>query len=63
MVAYEARTGQTLEVEDAKLRGTQHVTFKPGPEGVEVTLALEYEIKDAQRCSPRSSTSCSSAAR
>jgi hypothetical protein len=47
VTAYEARIGQTLEVEDEKLRGTQRVTFEPGPEGVEVALELEYELKHA----------------
>src|SRR5215208_4676747 len=28
VTAYEARTGQTLEVEDEKLRGTQRVAFE-----------------------------------
>ena len=45
VTAYEARTGQTLEVEDEKLRGTQQVSFTPGPDGVEVALELEYELK------------------
>jgi hypothetical protein len=36
----------TLEVEDEKLRGRQHVVFDPGESGVRVTLTLEYELKD-----------------
>ena len=44
--AYEPRTGQTLEVEDGRLRGTQRVEFKPGPDAVEVALTLEYELKE-----------------
>jgi hypothetical protein len=52
VTAYEARTGQTLEVEDEKLRGTQRVTFKPGPDGVEVALELEYELKHANVFTP-----------
>ena len=46
VTAYEARAGQTLAVEDARLRGTQRVAFKPGPETVEITLSLDYELKD-----------------
>jgi Polyketide cyclase / dehydrase and lipid transport len=44
--AYEPRRGQTLEVEDGRLRGTQRVEFKPGPDAVEVTLTLDYELKE-----------------
>ena len=29
--AYEARIGQTLRVEDERLRGTQRVEFRPAP--------------------------------
>ncbi len=46
VTAYEARAGQTLAVEDARLRGTQRVAFAPGPDTVEITLSLDYELKD-----------------
>jgi hypothetical protein len=46
VTAYEARAGQTLAVEDARLRGTQRVAFTPGPDTVEITLSLDYELKD-----------------
>lgn len=46
VTAYEPRAGQTLAVEDARLRGTQRVVFTPGPEHTKVTLSLEYQIKD-----------------
>jgi hypothetical protein len=46
--AYEPRTGQTLAVEDEKLRGTQRIEFAPGADGVTVTLTLEYELKERQ---------------
>jgi hypothetical protein len=36
----------TTEVEDAKLHGTQTVTFAAGEDEVRVTLVLEYELKD-----------------
>jgi hypothetical protein len=45
VVAYELRTGQTLEVEDTTLTGRQTVAFTPGLEETEVTLTLEYELK------------------
>jgi hypothetical protein len=46
VTAYEPRGGQTLAVEDSRLRGTQRVVFTPGPEHTKVTLSLEYEIKE-----------------
>jgi Polyketide cyclase / dehydrase and lipid transport len=46
VVSYEPRAGQTLAVEDSRLRGTQRVAFTPGPEHTKVTLSLEYEIKE-----------------
>ena len=52
VVAYESRTGQTLEVEDATVSGRQRIAFKPGPDEVEVTLSLEYEIKDRTALTP-----------
>ena len=45
--SYQPRTGQTLAVEDSRLRGTQQVRFSPGPETVKVTLSLDYELKDS----------------
>ena len=50
--AYEARVGQTLEVEDEKLRGTQRVAFSPTPDAVAVTLELEYELKERNVLTP-----------
>jgi hypothetical protein len=46
VTAYEARAGQTLEVEDSRLRGIQRVAFTPGPDDVKVTLSLDYELKE-----------------
>ena len=46
VMSYEPRGGQTLAVEDSRLRGTQRVEFKPGPEAVHVTLSLDYELKE-----------------
>ena len=52
VTAYEARTGQTLAVEDEQLRGTQRVTFAPGDDEVEVALELEYALKGANVITP-----------
>jgi len=52
VVSYEMRTGQTLEVEDATMTGRQTVAFEPGPESVDVTLSLEYRIKDRTPLTP-----------
>jgi hypothetical protein len=45
VTAYAAREGQTLDVEDEKIRGTQRVTFTPADDGVVVSLELRYELK------------------
>jgi hypothetical protein len=50
--AYETRVGQTVEVEDDKLRGTQRVSFLPDGDAVEVTLELEYELKERNALTP-----------
>ena len=52
VVAYEMRLGQTVEVEDATMTGRQSVRFEPGPDSVEVTLSLEYRIKDRTPLTP-----------
>jgi hypothetical protein len=52
VVAYEMRLGQTLEVEDATMTGRQKVEFAPGTDSVEVTLSLEYQIKDRTPLTP-----------
>ena len=46
VTAYEPRSGQTLAVEDGRLRGTQRVEFEPGRDAVKVTLTLDYELKE-----------------
>jgi hypothetical protein len=45
VTAYAAREGQTLEVEDEKIHGTQRIAFTPAAEGAVVTLELRYELK------------------
>ncbi len=52
VVAYEIRTGQTLEVEDETFSGRQQVAFTPRPDDVEITLTLEYEIKERNALTP-----------
>jgi hypothetical protein len=44
--AYEPRAGQTVSIEDERIRGTQRVAFAPHPGGVTVSLELDYEPKD-----------------
>jgi hypothetical protein len=46
VTGYEARSGQTLAVEDSRLRGTQRVEFIPGPDHVKIRLSLAYELKE-----------------
>ena len=46
VTSFVAREGQTVEVEDEKLRGTQRVTFTPVEGGVTVTLELRYTLKE-----------------
>jgi hypothetical protein len=46
VTAYEARVGQTLAVEDEKIRGTQQVSFVPHSDGVTVSVELDYELKE-----------------
>jgi hypothetical protein len=48
VTAYAAREGQTVEVEDEKITGTQRVTFTPTESGVTVTLDLRYDVKDSK---------------
>ncbi len=52
VVAYEPLSGQTVEVQDDSIRGRQTVEFAPADETVEVTLTLEYEIKQRSLLTP-----------
>jgi hypothetical protein len=49
---YEARSGQTLAVEDQRLTGTQQVTFEPEGDQVHVSLTLEYRLKERSPITP-----------
>jgi len=52
VTAYEPRSGQTVEVEDERLRGTQTVRFEPIGDDVRVTLTLDYRLKGANLFTP-----------
>jgi uncharacterized membrane protein len=52
VTAYEPRTGQTCEVEDGTMSGRRHVAFAPGPDSTEVTVTLEYELKQRAPLTP-----------
>jgi hypothetical protein len=43
---YEPRLGQTAQVEDPKMSATQRIAFTPAEDGVEVTLSMEYTLKE-----------------
>jgi hypothetical protein len=49
---YEARTGQTLAVEDERLTGTQRVRFAAEGDEVIVSLTLEYTLKERSIVTP-----------
>jgi hypothetical protein len=42
---HEARVGQTLDIEDDKIRGVQTVAFHPDGDGCRVVLSLDYTLK------------------
>lgn len=46
VAAYEVRVGQTVAVEDERLRGTRSVAFVPEGDAVRVTVELEYRLKE-----------------
>jgi hypothetical protein len=53
VMRYEVRSGQTVDVEDPRMTGTQTVTFTPLPDGAsKMTLELEYGLKDQNPLSP-----------
>jgi hypothetical protein len=47
VTAYAAREGQTLEVDDEKIMGTQTLRFAPTENGAVVSLELRYQLKSA----------------
>ncbi len=52
VVAYEAGTGQTVEVDDESISGRQTVSFDAGADGVRVTLRLEYRLRRRSPITP-----------
>jgi hypothetical protein len=48
VVMFEARVGQTVEIEDDKIHGRQAVGFRPGTDGCTVSLDLHYAIKQSR---------------
>jgi hypothetical protein len=52
VAAYEVRGGQTVDVEDPRITGTQTVTFTPTAEGCTVALELQYAVKQGGLFSP-----------
>ena len=51
--AYEVRAGQTVEVEDPRMQGTQSVAFEPLPEGrSRMTIELQYGLKSRMPLNP-----------
>jgi Polyketide cyclase / dehydrase and lipid transport len=45
VTAWEPRQGQTAEVEDAKLTGTQSIAFAPRGDAARLELSLAYALK------------------
>ena len=52
VVAYAPGEGQTVEVADDAMTGRQTVTFAAVPDGVEVTLRLEYRLRRRSPVTP-----------
>ena len=53
VTAHAQRGGQTLSVEDERLRGTQTVAFAPeGDDATRVTLELAYQLKQRHPFTP-----------
>jgi Polyketide cyclase / dehydrase and lipid transport len=52
VLAHETRAGQTVQVEDGKITGTQRVEFHPADGGCRVALTLEYQVKQRRPLMP-----------
>jgi hypothetical protein len=52
VVGHTPGEGQTVAVEDPKLRGTQRIQFEALADGTAVALVLEYELKEATPLTP-----------
>jgi uncharacterized membrane protein len=52
VVGHAPGEGQTVSVEDPKLRGTQRIQFEALSDGTAVALVLEYELKESTALTP-----------
>lgn len=52
VIEHEPGGGQSLEVEDPRLRGTQRIRFERLEDGIEIGLELEYELKQRTPLQP-----------
>jgi uncharacterized membrane protein len=52
VVGFEARVGQTLEIQDDSITGRQSVTFTRAGDRVEVEMQLEYRITKSSILTP-----------
>jgi len=52
VVEYEPRLGQTAEVDDPKMTATQRLAFTPKDDGVEVSLSMDYALKEGGPLKP-----------
>ena len=52
VTGYEARVGQTVAVEDEKLRGIQSVAFSASGDEVIVRLGVEWQLKEGGPLAP-----------
>ena len=49
---YEPRLGQTAQIDDPKMTATQRVAFTPKDDGVELSLSLDYTLKEGGPLKP-----------
>jgi hypothetical protein len=52
VVRHQPGDGQELAVEDPRLRGTQSIRFEQLEDGVGLTLALDYQLKQSGPLTP-----------
>ena len=52
VLEHEARTGQTVAVEDGKITGTQRIAFEPTDHGCRISLTLDYDVKQRRPLMP-----------
>jgi hypothetical protein len=52
VVEHRPREGQVLEVEDPRMRGTQRVGFAPAESATQLSLELDYRLKQANPLTP-----------